>query len=108
MLIEMNTFQKNLADSKLSTNTYLMSVAALFQKLQQSYTVQDSRSTTSFAFVYPNLMISLLQHISCYFNINTATFVCFQIAVYIRCAEYFYIHKPKQPEWLLTLITLIT
>ena len=33
MLIEFNTFQKHLADSKLSTNTYLMSVAAVFQKL---------------------------------------------------------------------------
>ena len=28
MLIEFNTFQKHSADSKLSTNTYLMSVAA--------------------------------------------------------------------------------
>ena len=28
-----NTFQKHSADSKLSTNTYLMSVAAVFQKL---------------------------------------------------------------------------
>ena len=34
MLIELNTFQKHSADSKLSTNTYLMSVAAVFQKLQ--------------------------------------------------------------------------
>ena len=33
MLIEFNTFQKHSADSKLSTNTYLMSVAAVFQKL---------------------------------------------------------------------------
>ena len=33
MLIEFNTFQKHSADSKLSTNTYLMSVAALFQKV---------------------------------------------------------------------------
>ena len=33
MLIEFNTFQKHLADSKLSANTYLMSVAAVFQKL---------------------------------------------------------------------------
>ena len=31
MLIEFNTFQKHPADSKLSTNTYLMSVAAVFQ-----------------------------------------------------------------------------
>ena len=28
-----NTFQKHSADLKLSTNTYLMSVAAVFQKL---------------------------------------------------------------------------
>ena len=33
MLIEFNTFQKHLADPKLTTNTYLMSVAAVFQKL---------------------------------------------------------------------------
>ena len=33
MLIEFNTFPKRSADSKLSTNTYLMSVAAVFQKL---------------------------------------------------------------------------
>ena len=33
MLIEFNTFQKQSAKSKLSTNTYLMSVAAVFQKL---------------------------------------------------------------------------
>ena len=33
MLIEFNTSQNHSADSKLSTNTYLMSVAALFQKL---------------------------------------------------------------------------
>ena len=33
MHIELNTFQKYSADSKLSTNTYLMSVAAIFQKL---------------------------------------------------------------------------
>ena len=36
MFIEFNTFLKRLADSKLSTNTctYLMFVAAVFQKLQ--------------------------------------------------------------------------
>ena len=33
MLIELNNFQKHSADLKLSTNTYLMSVAAVFQKL---------------------------------------------------------------------------
>ena len=33
MCIEFNTFQKHSADSKLSTKTYLMSVAAVFQKL---------------------------------------------------------------------------
>ena len=33
MLIEFNTFQKDSSDSKLSTNTYMMSVAAVFQKL---------------------------------------------------------------------------
>ena len=34
MLIEFNTFQKHSFDSKLSTNIYFMSVAAVFQKLQ--------------------------------------------------------------------------
>ena len=33
MLIEFNTFQKHSADSKLSTNRYLMSVATVFRKL---------------------------------------------------------------------------
>ena len=33
MLIEFNTYQKHSADSKLSTNTYLMSVASVFRKL---------------------------------------------------------------------------
>ena len=33
MLIEFNTFQKHSVDSKLSTNTYLMSVATVFRKL---------------------------------------------------------------------------
>ena len=33
MLIEFNTFQKYSADSNLSTDIYLMSVAAVFQKL---------------------------------------------------------------------------
>ena len=58
------------------------------------------RSTTMFTFGYPNLMLSLLRYISFYFNINIATFVDFQIAVfaYVVHAAYFYIHKPKQPE----------
>ena len=34
MLIEFNTFQKHSADSKISTNAYLMSVAAVFRKLK--------------------------------------------------------------------------
>ena len=33
MLIEFNAFQKHSADPKLFTNTYLMYVAAVFQKL---------------------------------------------------------------------------
>ena len=33
MLIEVNTFQKHLADSKLSSNTYLMSVSTVCRKL---------------------------------------------------------------------------
>ena len=33
MLMEFNIFQKHSSDSKLSTYTYLMSVAAVFQKL---------------------------------------------------------------------------
>ena len=44
MFIEFNTFQKHSADSKLSTNTYLMSVTVV----------------TLFTFGYPNLM--LLKH----------------------------------------------
>ena len=50
MLIKFNTFQKHSADSTLSTNMYLMSVAAyfkvkvdvtLFSVLKQSYTQFD-------------------------------------------------------------------
>ena len=33
MLIEFNTFGKHSADSNRSTNTYVMSAAAVFQKL---------------------------------------------------------------------------
>ena len=33
MFTEFNTIQNNSVDSKLSTNTYLMSVAAVFQRL---------------------------------------------------------------------------
>ena len=60
MLIEFNK-----KSSKLSTNTYSI-----------------VRRSTSFTFGYPNLMLSLLQYISFYFNINIATFVGFQIAKY--------------------------
>ena len=44
------------------------------------------RNSTLFTFGYPNLMLSLLQYISFYFNINIAiniaTFVGFQIIVF--------------------------
>ena len=40
------------------------------------------RSSTLFTFGYPNVMLSFLQYISSYFNINIATFVGFQIVVY--------------------------
>ena len=82
MLIEFNTFQKHSADSKLSTNTYLMSVAAVFQIKLEWIRFNIVRSWTLFTLGYPNLMLSLLQYISFYFNINIATFVGFQIAVY--------------------------
>ena len=45
MLIEFNTFQKHSADSKLSINTYLLSVAAVFQKLQVSIETKQHVST---------------------------------------------------------------
>ena len=96
MLMEFNTFQKHSSDSMLSTNTYLMSVAAVFQKLQVkvnvSFVSTETKphgprfnivpSSTLFTFGYPNLMLSMLQYISFYFNINIATFDCFQIAIY--------------------------
>ena len=45
-------------------------------------------------------MLSLLQYISFYFNINIATFVVFQIAVsciyVVTGAAYFYIHMQAQ------------
>ena len=41
-------------------------------------------------------MLSFLQYISIYFNINIATFVGFQIAVYAYVVlRHFYIHKPN-------------
>ena len=80
MLIEFNTFQKHSADSKLSTNTYLMSVAAVFQKL--SVKVVRFNIVRSSTFGYPHLMLPLLQYISFYFNINIATFVGFLITVH--------------------------
>ena len=61
MLIEFNTFQKYSADSKLSTNTYLMPVAAVFQKLLiKVVRFKIVRSSTLFTFEYPNLMLLLL------------------------------------------------
>ena len=42
--------------------------------------IQNSGNIVYFG--YPNLMLSLLQYISSYFNINMATFVGFQIAIY--------------------------
>ena len=50
MLIEFHTFPKDSADSKLSTNTYLMSVAAEFQK---SYVKMDAvQHSSQFDIVY--------------------------------------------------------
>ena len=90
MLTEFNTSQKHSADSNLSTNTYLMSVTAMYfksYKLNSLYWNKATRfnivrSSTLFTIGYPNLMISLPQYISFYFNINIATFVGFQIALY--------------------------
>ena len=75
MLIEFNTFQKHSADSKPSTNTYFMSVAAVFRKLKiKVVRFNILRSSTMFTFGYPNLMLSLLQYIIFYFNINFAVY----------------------------------
>ena len=50
MLIEFSIFQKHSADSKLSTNTYLMSVADVFQK---SYVKMDAvQHSSQFDIVY--------------------------------------------------------
>ena len=94
--MEFNTFQKHSSDSKLSTNTYLMSVGAVFKKLYFKVNVSlvsiETKphgprfnivpSSTLFTFGYPNLTLSMLQYISFYFNIDIATFDCFQIAIY--------------------------
>ena len=45
MLTEFNTFQKHSVDSKLCTDTYLMSVAAVFQRLQVSIETKLHSST---------------------------------------------------------------
>ena len=69
MLIEFDTFQKHSGDSKLSTNTYLMSVAAVFLKLYVKVDVtlvsietklhgsNIVRTSTLFTFGYPDLML---------------------------------------------------
>ena len=53
MLMEFNTFQKHSADSKLSTNTYLMSVAIVFQSYKLKWMrFNIVRSSTLFTFGY--------------------------------------------------------
>ena len=52
------------------------------------------RSSTLFTLGYPNLMPSLLQYISFYFNINIATFVSFQIVVYMYAYVVLRTRKP--------------
>ena len=88
MLIEFTNFQTHSADSKLSTNTYLHVCSCCISKVTVSIETK-LRSSTLFTFGYSNLMLSLLPYISFYFNINIATFVGFQIAVYcmhtLRC-----------------------
>ena len=97
MLIEFNTFQKHSADSKLSTNTYLMSVAAVWHSFYWNKATRFNivRCSTLFTFGYPNLMLSLLQYISFYFNIKIATLVANRwlsnCGIWIRCDAYFYI-----------------
>ena len=57
------------------------------------------RSSTLFTFGYPNLMLSLLKYISFYFNINIATFVGFQIAVYAYVVLRTFTYKsPSSPS----------
>ena len=102
MLIEFNYFQNHSADSKLSTNTYLMSVASVLYfksyKLKWMW-FNIVRSPTLFTFGYPNLMLSLLQYISFYFNINIATFVGFQIAVFANVVlRTFTYTRPSSPS----------
>ena len=61
------------------------------------------RSSTLFTFGYPNLMLSLLQYISFYFNIDIATFVCFQIAIYAYVVlRTFTYTSPSSPSLRLT------
>ena len=43
MLIQFNTFQKHSADSKLSTNTYLMTVAAVTNFFVWAFYLQFNR-----------------------------------------------------------------
>ena len=55
------------------------------------------RSSTLFTFGYPTLMLSLmLQYISFYYNINIATFVGFQIAVYAYVVLRILLHTQAQ------------
>ena len=54
------------------------------------------RSSTLFTFGYLHLMLSLLQYISFYFN-RKYSYIRWlsNCGTCIRCAAYFYIHKPK-------------
>ena len=61
-----------------------MDVTLVSTETKQDAVSRIVRSSTLFTLGYPNLMLSLLQYISFYLNINIATFVSFQIAVYMH------------------------
>ena len=67
MLIEFNTLQKH---------SYIFDVCSccISKVISQSVRFNIIRSSTLFTFRYTNLMVSFLQYISFYFNINIDTF----------------------------------
>ena len=94
MLIEFNTFQKHSVDSKLSTNIYLMSVVFKSYKLKWTR-LNVVRSSTLFTFAIIATIYQLLLQYKQSYIIRSLS----NCGICIRCAAYFYIHRPKQPEF---------
>ena len=92
MLIQFNTFQKHSADSKLSTNTYLMSVAAVCPK---SYKLKWMwfKHSSQFDIVYIwiskfNAIIATIYQLLLQYKHSYIRWLS-NCGIYIRCAATF-------------------